>query len=106
MAQRSRSTASELESFRRVTAAASAQKANLAFEAQGYAAELAKRLATAQKLNSDQERQKAELRKTGAALQAELGAARKLRTKIVKLAEVSFGTGAPELIAFRAEGEG
>ncbi|MBM4344120.1 MAG: hypothetical protein FJ100_12195 [Deltaproteobacteria bacterium] len=39
------------------------------------------------------------------ALQAELRAAGKGRAKLIKLAEVAFDVGAPELVAFRGEGE-
>ncbi len=105
MANKSRSIASELESFRRVGAAAAANKAKLPKESVAIAADLAKRSAAGQKLNSEQERLKAELRKTTAALNAELRAGKLARTKILRLAEVVFGSNAPELVEFRGAGE-
>ena len=101
----SRSIASQLEGFRKVASAAIADKARLPKEAGPAAAELDKRTAHAQKLNSQQEKLKADLKKLTADLRVELTAAGKLRTKILRLAEAIYGTGAPELVAFRGAGE-
>jgi len=106
MAKRSRTIAAELESFRRVGTAAANNKSTLPKEAQGYASELGKRTASAQKLNSEQEKLKGQLKKVTAALNAEMKAGTTLRTKVIRLAEVAFGSNAPELKEFRAQGEG
>lgn len=106
MAKRSRSIATELESFRRVGAAGTANKAKLPKEVGPVLTELAKRAAAAQKLNSDQERLKAELRKTTQALNAEIKAGVRARSRVLKAAEFVFGIGSPEMVAFRGAGEG
>jgi len=98
------SIASDLESFRKASAATAARKADLPGVAQGIAAELNKRTAAAQTLNTKQDKLKAELKATTAAINAEVSAGRKLRTKLVRLAEVTFGSGAAEVGEFRAEG--
>jgi len=102
---KSRSIAAELESFRRVSAAAVNNKSALPKEAQGFAGELGKRTASAQKLNSEQEKLKGELKKVTAALNAEIKAGTVLRTKVIRLAEVTFGSNAAELAEFRGVGE-
>ena len=105
MAKRSRSIATFLESFRRVSAAAVNNKAALPKEAQVFAADLAKRTETAQKLNSEQENLKGQLKKITSTLRSELKAAGKVQTKVIRLAEVTYGSNSPELVEFRGSGE-
>jgi len=96
--------AADLESFRKASTATAARKAELPAMAQGIASELAKRTAAAQTLNTRQDKLKADLKATTAALGAEIKAGRKLRTKLVRLAQVTFGSSAAEVGEFRAEG--
>ncbi len=106
MASISSSYANKLNRCKQAVSGAATHKEALPAIAAKHAEGVTADVAEAEKLNAHQETLKSELKAVTKKLNAKLAAANTKRTKIVKLAEATFGVNGPEMQAFRSKTEG
>ncbi len=99
-----KSAAAQIQDAGMVVAAVKKHEKALPAQAKTLAAEVAKLKVEAEQANAVQEQLKADLKKAGEAVREKLAALRGKRTRLVRLAEATFGERALELGDFRTVG--